>query len=494
LLVLALLAAGRIVEVSSGSAPHGGTPSARAATAPGTSTVVVPSSPGADTGGSGVVTTGTKRPPNIVLVLTDDQRWDMLDHMPKVQHLLIDQGVKFRNGFVVNSFCCPSRTTVLTGKYSHSTDVYNVDPPHGGFVSFDDQSTIATWLHGAGYRTGLFGKYLNGYNGTYIPPGWDRWFGLQMGSSGRYYDIVVNDQGTIRHYGDAPKDYSTRLYANHAVSFIRNTHRPFLLYVAPYAPHGPAIPDPRDVTAFPNMRPTRPASYNESDVSDKPAWVRALPLMGPSNRAHTDALRVNRYRSLLAVDRMVGRIVRVLRESRRLHNTLIVFTSDNGLSWGEHRWANRKEAAYEESIRVPMVIRYDALVPKARTDGHMVLNLDLAETFAEAAGVEAPGAEGTSLLPLLVSPSTPWRSDFLVEHLYYSHAGHDPPTFCAVRTARYKYVEYGDGEEELYDLKRDPHELRNAVHDPAKSTVLTALRLRLRDLCEPPPPGFTFHH
>jgi arylsulfatase A-like enzyme len=250
-----------------------------------------------------VLTGASNRPPNIVLVLTDDQRWDMLGRMPKVQRRLVDHGIKFKRAFVVNSFCCPSRATILTGQYSHSTGVYNVEPPHGGFVSFHDQSTVVTWLHAAGYRTALIGKYLNGYSGTYIPPGWDRWFALQMNDPGRYYDIAVNDQGTIRQFGDAPSDYSTRLYASRAVSFIRHTARPFFLYVAPYAPHGPAIPDPRDVSKFPNMRPARPASYDEADVSDKPAWVRALHPMGAAKRAHTDALHVNRFRSLLGVDR-----------------------------------------------------------------------------------------------------------------------------------------------------------------------------------------------
>jgi arylsulfatase A-like enzyme len=191
---------------------------------------------------------------------------------------------------------------------------------------------------------------------------------------------------------------------------------------------------------------------------------------------------------------MVGGIVKTLAATGRLHNTLIVFTSDNGLAWGEHRWANRKEAAYEESIRVPLVIRYDALLAAPRTDAHLVLNLDLPETFAEAAGVQGSSAEGRSLLPLLVSRWAPWRSAFLVEHLFNRRATPDPPTFCAVRTRRFLYVEYRDGEEELYDLKSDPHEMRNAARDPARGSILEALRLQVRDFCNPPPPGFTFSH
>jgi len=432
--------------------------------------------------------------PSIVLVVTDDQRWDMLGRMPEVKRLLIDHGVVFENGFVVNALCCPSRATILTGQYSHSTGMYLDGPPHGGFASFRDSSTVATWLHDVGYHTALFGKYLNGYSGTYIPPGWDRWLAFQQnGRADYYYNYSVNDQGRVRSFGDASEDYSTNVLASDAVSFIKRTSGPLLLYVAPYAPHGPATPAPRDVLKFPRMKSARPPSYDEADVSDKPTWVRALPLMSSQDEADADALRIKRYRSLLAVDRMVGRIVRALASTGRLHHSLIVFTSDQGILLGEHRWLNRKEAAYEESIRVPFVVRYDPLVHDARVDDHLVLNLDLAQTFAEAADVEAPGARGQSLLPLLAWPSTSWRSDFLIEHLDDGTPG-DPSTFCAVRTTRYLYVEYQDGEEELYDLKTDPYELRNAVRDPRIAQILEALRLRVRDLCDPPPPGYTFSH
>jgi N-acetylglucosamine-6-sulfatase len=190
---------------------------------------------------------------------------------------------------------------------------------------------------------------------------------------------------------------------------------------------------------------------------------------------------------------MVSRIVDALTETGRLSNTMIVFTSDNGLLWGEHRWHDRKEAAYDESIRVPLVVRYDPMVSAPRTDRHLVLNLDLAPTFAQVAGVEAPGAEGASLLPLLASPAAPWRMDFLIEHLALTDIV-DPPMYCAVRTAKYLYVEYQGGEEELYDLRADPLELQNAVQDPALSPMLDALRLRIRGLCQPPPPGFEFSH
>jgi N-acetylglucosamine-6-sulfatase len=241
------------------------------------------------------------------------------------------------------------------------------------------------------------------------------------------------------------------------------------------------------------MKPARPPAYNEFDVSDKPSWVRNLPRMTPDVRVGVDALRVDQYRSLLAVDRMVGRIVHAMEVSGRLDHTMIVFTSDNGLALGEHRWPNRKEAAYEETIRVPYVVRYDPLISTPRADRHLALNLDLAPTFADVAGVQAPGVEGQSLLPLLASSDAPWRRDFLVEHLAPA-GGVDPTTYCAVRTSRYAYVEYQGGEEELFDLRLDPYELENAAGDPDLAAVLDALRLRTRELCVPPPPGLVLSH
>jgi arylsulfatase A-like enzyme len=431
--------------------------------------------------------------PNVVLFLTDDQRWDQLEQMPNVQRLLVDHGVRFENGFVVNSLCCPSRAGSLTGGYSHSTGVYTLTPPLGGYAAFDDRSTIATWLHDAGYHTALLGKYLNGYDGTRIPPGWDRWFAFQQNHGNYYYDYSANDDGVLRSFGSDPEDYSTSLITAGAVDFIRATAGPLFLYLAPYAPHAPAIPAPGDESAFWSLPPDRPVNYDESDVSDKPAWVRALPGMSGGLRSGTDVLRLNMFRSLLAVDRMVGQVVDAMAETGRLHDTMFVFTSDNGLALGEHRWVHRKESAYEESIRVPLVIRYDPLVRSPRVDGHLVTNIDFAPTAAQLAGVEATGADGRSLLPLLMSPAAPWRDDFLIEHEEITGIP-DPPTFCGVRTTDHLYVQYATGEEELYDLRTDPYELDNAVDDPGSAPLLGALRLRLRELCRPQPPGFAFSH
>jgi N-acetylglucosamine-6-sulfatase len=435
--------------------------------------------------------------PNIVLILTDDQRWDTLWAMPNVQSELVAHGIDFTNAFVVNSLCCPSRASILTGEYSHSTMVYDDGGPYGGFQAFRDAETTATWLHAAGYHTGLIGKYLNRYmreNETYIPPGWDRWFGALLSrtnnESAYYYDYYMSDQGVESYFGYGDANYSTDVYAAQADSFIRTTDadQPLFLYLAPAAPHEPATPPTRYATEFSELPPSRPPNFNERDVSDKPSYIRKLRHLTKAQQAAIDALRINQYRTLLGADDAVGTVVKALSDTGRLDNTMIVFASDNGLTWGEHR--NRgKIVPYEESIRVPLVIRYDPLVAIPSTDDHLVTNLDLASTFTELAGAQGVGLEGLSLIPLLAKTPVAWRNDFLVEHLRGTAV---VPTYCAVRNEGFIYITYDTAEEELYDLASDPYELVNVASDPAYASTVASLRVRLQTLCDPPPPGFTF--
>jgi N-acetylglucosamine-6-sulfatase len=422
--------------------------------------------------------------PNIVVIVTDDQRFDTLWAMPNVRADLVHEGVNFTNAFVVNPTCCPSRASILTGLYSHSTGVYAIKGPHGGFAAFDPSSTIATWLHDAGYRTALIGKYLNGYGGTGIPPGWDEFDAFQeQPETGLYYDYSMNLSGVEQSFGTSRADYSTNVLGDLATTFISSSSDPFFLYLAPRAPHAPATPAVRDRRAFRDLAPFRPPSYDEAHVADKPRWLRHLPRLSHRRKRQIDAFRVRQYRSLLAVDRMVGDIVDQLDEEGRLDTTMIVLMSDNGMMWGEHRLSG-KGVPYEESIRVPMVIRYDPLVTP-HPDGHLVLNIDVAPTLAAIAGVSPSTAvEGADLSPLLDSSATAWRNHFLIEHL-----GRAPPTFCAIRGKRFTYVAYRTGEEELFDLRTDPWELRSdpAGH-PARRRALLAW---LQELCDPPPPGYT---
>lgn len=429
-------------------------------------------------------------PPSIVVIMTDDQRWDTLWAMPTVQAELIGKGVTFTNAFVSNSLCCPSRASTLTGAYSHTTGVWRNQPPYGGWDSFVDTSTVGTWLQAAGYRTGFFGKYLNrywtpAYETGYVPPGWDRWVAFPRSG---YFEYDLNVDGTIVHHGSAPEDYSTRVLAQEVTSFIRSETGPLLVWFTPYAPHNPATPEPRYAQAFSDLQPWRPPSYNERDVSDKPSWLRAVKPLDADKRARKDAFRLDQYRTLLSVDDAVGEILAALADTGRLPNTLIVFLSDNGMLWGEHRWGT-KRVAFEEAIRVPFVVRYDPLVGAPRTDPNLVLNIDVAPTIAELAGVSAPGADGMSLVQLLGDPGAPWRSDFLVEHL--QKTVDRLPTYCGVRTDRYLYVEYLDGNTELYDLETDPYQLTSLAKDPRAAAIRAELHARLLQLCDPAPPGLT---
>lgn len=439
--------------------------------------------------------------PNIVLVLTDDQRWDTLSAMPNVGSMLAGKGVTFSNGFVVDSLCCPSRATIMKGAYSHSTHVYQLtgaDGPFGG--KFDDTSTVATWLHGGGYRTALYGKYFNGYDttrGKTVPPGWDRWGAIATDDvgGGKYYDYDLSLDGTLRRYGSASTDYSTDVLAQHAEDFVRSTPagQPLFLWFSPYGPHEPATPAPRHQSMFANLAPWRPPSYNEADVSDKPAFIKAIASFSTSTTQRIDNLRRNQLRSLQSVDDAVGRLVQALADTGRLENTMIVYASDNGFLWGEHRWGGtgdrNKQVAYEESIRTPFVVRYDKAVPAARTDNRLVTLIDLAPTWAALAGVAAPGVEGTNLMPVLDSTATTWRDDFLVEHGLTGF-----PAFCSVRSTADLYVQYATGEEELYLLASDPYQLQNRASDTAQAATLTARRARAHTLCNPTPPNFTWRH
>jgi N-acetylglucosamine-6-sulfatase len=439
--------------------------------------------------GTPFASTPSRDQPNVLLIVTDDQRWDMADRMPVVRHQLIDRGVTFRNAFVSNPLCCPSRSTILTGDYSHTTGVYRQIAPFGAFGSFRDSSTLATWLDDAGYTTGMFGKYLDAYQQAalagYVPPGWDRWVAFVHSS---YYSYGLTIDGRTEVHGDDPAtDYSTDVLGDAAVRFVDSAppEAPLFLEFAPAAPHDPAVVPPTPELDLRGLPTWRPPSYDEADVSDKPGYVRALRPLDAERARQMDELRRRQYQTLRDVDDQIANLLGALDRAGRLGDTLIIFTTDNGLLLGEHRWT-KKEVPYEEAIRVPMVVRYDPLGHAPRTDDHMVLNLDIAPTIVEATGAPAPGMDGRSLLPLLGDASIPWRHDFLIEHM----RGTNPvPTYCGVRTGTEKYVRYETGERELYELSDDPHELTNVADDPAHRDDVSRLSRRLDELCDPPPPG-----
>jgi N-acetylglucosamine-6-sulfatase len=435
--------------------------------------------------------------PNILFVLTDDMNFSDLRYMPKTRRLLADQGTRFTNAFVTNSLCCPSRATILRGQYSHNHKIWGNFLPIGGFQKFRDlgreKSTIAAWLDNPNnfadrvdYDTVLIGKYLNGYDDTtYVPPGWDRWhayLGYYEASPTTYR---INENGRINSY-DLSRIHDTDLFARKAARFLRNTAggAPFFLYLSTNAPHTPAYVPNRHQGMFSDLPLPKPPSFDEADVSDKPAWVREKPRLTQDRVDYVRELYRKRLRSLQSVDEMVGRLVNVLRDTGELSNTYIVFTSDNGYHLGEHR-LEAKATAYEEAIRAPLLVRGPG-VPRGVNRSQMALNNDFAPTFASWAGITPPNfVDGRSLRPLLSArPPSSWRSALLVEHRRSNYEGPFArlvPNYDAVRTANHLYVEYKTGERELYDLGDDPYELRSR-HRTASSELKRRLASRLDEL------------
>ena len=437
--------------------------------------------------------------PNIVFILTDDQRWDTINKkhsvdgqtpvMQKVTSLLVNKGVLFQNSFVTTALCCPSRSSILAGKYAHTTGVHDNGGPDGGVQVFDDSSTLPVWLHAAGYRTGIFGKYLNGYAAIapYQAPGWDEWHVFKAPG---YFNYHLIENGVDVAYGSATTDYSADVLRDKVVQFITQSTPPFFLEFTPYNPHGPATPAPRHVGSFAGVPLWRPKNYAEPDASDKPAWVQSI-TWTQTDQQTTDAFRQSQLECLQSVDEAVDAIVQALKAKGVLSNTIILYASDNGYSWGSHRW-KPKQCEYEECMRVPLVVRYPPLAPTSRKEDRIALNIDYAETFAQLAGATPdPGVEGVSLVPLIANNATGWRTDMLNEHW-----NGKIPTFAQVRGAftkpgdaahTWKYVELVTGEKELYNEDTDPFELTNVVTDPSNAALVAIMAARLREL----DPGWT---
>lgn len=426
--------------------------------------------------------------PNILFILTDDLDARSTSRMPALQEQLAARGTTFDQAFATAPQCCPSRASFLTGKYPHNHTVYDNDETLGGARKFrssgEDESTIATWLDAQGYETILMGKYLNGYDGTYIPPGWDEWRG-QMESNNNH---LYNEDGQLVYY-DPDTYHDTDMFSDWAVSYIENgagKNRPFFMYLSVNAPHHPAIPAERHKDEFSTVELPQPPSFDEEDVSDKPQRVRNLPTLTDAEIQDMTRSYRDRLRSMLSVDDMIGRLVAELHESGELDETYIVFTSDHGYHMGQHRLRPGKARAYEEDIRIPLYVRGPG-VPEGRTLEHKVLNLDFAPTFAELGRAPVPtSVDGRSFVPLLHG-STPaadaWRESFMVE--FYRQSATSPlnsDAFSALRTSDYTYVEHANGDRELYDLEVDPYQLLS-LHDSSEHrSLMAALHVRLEAL------------
>jgi N-acetylglucosamine-6-sulfatase len=429
------------------------------------------------------------RRPNIVFIVADDLDVRTAAQMPRLPALIGQHGLSFGRAYVTQSQCAPSRASILTGQYPHNHQVLDNSGPDGGFGAFrrgPESSTIATWLRASGYRTALVGKYLNGYptaaRPDYIPPGWSEWRAhLTDLSPDRYINYWLNENGTVNVFGTRDDEYETDVLTTRALDFIEHAVRddaPFFLYLAPDAPHLPAIPAPRHATMLGGTQAPRVPSFNEADVSDKPAYVRNADLLGPAEVRKLDRTQTARLRTMLSVEDMLSDVLTVLAANRALDDTYVIFTSDNGLMLGEHRMVLTKNLAYEEAIRVPLVVMGPGISAATRDEEHFVLNVDLAPTLAELAGVHPPDTvDGRSLVPLLRGESVAqWRRDALSETFSYTGG-----LTATLRTAEYAYTELESNERELYDMRADPFQL-TSLHRRADPALLKTLSARLAQL------------
>lgn len=438
--------------------------------------------------------------PNIVLIVTDDMRADDLAAMPNTRALLGNRGATFTAAFNASPSCCPSRASIFRGQYVHNHLTWTNAAPYGGWERYRRDGNAAddlpTWLRARGYRTALFGKYLNEYGfdrgAEEQPAGWTDWSAYE--ASQKYYDYDLNlGRVGLVHYGKDPTDYATDVLGRSAATFItKEAGRglPFFAYVAPCAPHGPALPAPRHIADPVSHQAPRSAAYDEEDVSDKPPLVSDLPRLSSNRRAEIRDLHARRVRTLYAVDEAVVRIYTAVQKARLLGSTYFVFTSDNGYHLGEHRRWMGKGTAYEESIRAPLLIAGPG-IPPGTVVPRVASLADLAPTIADWAGANPSyDPDGRSLTPLLRGGNdVPWRSTVLVEFGLRGTGlvgGLAYPTFRMVRTEEWAYVEYEDGFRELYDMDADPAQLKNLLapgREPSPEAAVLEARLAALEAC-----------
>jgi arylsulfatase A-like enzyme len=454
-------------------------------------------------------------PPNIVVIMTDDQSASTLTErfMPQTWDLLVEPGTVFSSFVATTPICCPARASFYTGQYAHNNGVFQNDPGYEGLIA--KENVLPAWLQEAGYRTALVGKFMHGYENAVDPastpaPGYDDWFGMLVNS---YYGYVVSDDGVPTRFGHAPQDYATSVINHRAVDLIgayAEDDDPFFIHVAHVAPHShntkgsvcddAAEPAPRDIGRYSRAifpKPP-PPSFNEADVLDKPAFIDRL---RPLTTADVKELR-RKYRcraaSLRQIDRGVKAIVQALDQTGELANTVVVLTGDNGYFVGEHRLRRGKGLPYEESIVQPLVMRvpsrYLADGQPVQSVPEVVANVDLAPTLLDFAGAEPCAAggncrtiDGRSLVPLLEGETAGFeRRGVLIEYRAPHGSGGRRAeggacVYGAIRTeealyARYTQIENDAGtcvtdlEVEHYDLRADPFEVEN-LFPPATSEL-----------------------
>lgn len=414
-----------------------------------------------------VVAVGSPRPadprPNVIVVVTDDQTVDSLSGdppaMPWLRAQLADPSsgwLRFPQAIAATPMCCPSRASLLTGLVAEHHGVTSNED--GG--DLDETDTLATWLHDAGYTTGLVGKYLNGYpwdRGPYVPPGWDRWFAKTNDAlATTYLGYGVVDQGRWRRYGRSPADYVTDVLGREAVAFVRSAppDRPWFLYMAPPAGHEPWTPAPRHEGSLAGGAFPAPSPAAMNDVDGLAPWIRALPAIDGANAAALRSDAVRARETLLSVDEWLAALWRSVAARGEQDRTVFVFVSDNGFQFGEHRWVG-KQTPFEPSLRIPFIVRSPWVDGGVETD--LVSTIDVAPTIAALAGL-APTAEvdGVDLSGLIRGIEVSLDRDAVAISW---EGGDDVPAWSGFRTTDRTLVRWADGRRETYLLASDPEQL-----------------------------------
>ena len=451
--------------------------------------------------------------PNVVVITTDDQPLSMVNerYMPNTMRFLADKGTSFTDFIATTPLCCPSRATLITGQYGHN---------NGVLVNFygnlrEKGETLPVWLRRAGYRTAHIGKYLNGYENftdppTAVAPGWNQWF-TQLAPRA-YTDYAISQNGKLREFGDRRRDYLTTVLNRRAEKWAKQfakSKRPLYLQLDQYAPHkspggapctDAAVPAPKDEGFFDAEPLPKPASFNELDVAEKPSFIQALTPIGAGAEKNITRRFRCAVESIQAVDRGVKRVRRALKKVNEWKQTVVLFTSDNGFLYGEHRIRQGKEFPYEENLHLPLILRVpkqfrDAL-PRVPTADQPVANIDIAPTILALAGADSCNGgdcrvmDGRSLLGLVKGDASAWPADraLAVEQSFCSYRG--------LRASGYKLIEHqsflgpesdciATDDAELYDLSADPLELSNLIEAPRESPtglLQQQMKARMADL------------
>ncbi len=415
------------------------------------------------------------RRPNFVYVFTDDQRWDALSVVQKEQgekgrfpwlktpnlDRIAAEGIRFRNAFVVKSLCAPSRASLVTGQYGHVNGVTNNHTPHP-----EGNISVAALLRPAGYVSGYFGKWHHGTQSG-KRPGFDT--SASFVGQGIYFDCPIEVDGVKTPSQGFVDDVTTEYASN----FIKaNKDKPFLMILGLKTCHGPFTPPPRNAKDYEGALARSVPNYGIP-----PIYAKAGP-KGPKGKA-TDAKEVSTnlgmFRGINSVDDNIGKLLKLLDDLKLTEDTVFVFSSDNGFYLGEHNLGD-KRTAYEESMRIPMLLRYPRAVKVGRIEDRMVLNVDPAATFLDLAGQPAFAAmHGRSWKPLLEEKPTAWRDSFFYCYFYEKNFG--SPMTTAIRTANAKLIKYPGHDEwtEVFDLKADPYETKNLAQDPAFAALRKSL-------------------